>query len=91
MKPLNKIAGVNLLIILIYSVVIRIAVGRGGQGSMGILIFSAVAVGIHVFFCLIATGIMYIEKKKELGRAWLLSSGLVLLIGFSVCLGNTAL
>ena len=91
MRPLYKIAGINLLILLIYSVVIRFAVGRSGDGSLGIMIFSAIAVGIHVFICLIVAAIMNIGKNSGLGKAWLLSSGLVLLIGFSVCLGNTAL
>ena len=91
MKSLKKIAGINLLILLIYSVVIRFAVGRSGDGSLGIMIFSAIAVGLHVVFCLLIAVAMYVEKSRGLGKAWLLSSGLVLLIGFSVCLGNTAL
>ena len=91
MKPLNKIAGINLLIMLLYSVVIRVISGGKGGGSMGILILSAFAVGIHVFICLIVAAKMNIEKKSGLGKAWLLSSGLVLLIGFSTCLGNAAL
>ena len=90
MKPLNKIAGINLLIMLLYSVVIRVISGGKGGGSMGILILSAFAVGIHVFICLIVAA-TNIEKKSGLGKAWLLSSGLVLLIGFSTCLGNAAL
>jgi hypothetical protein len=92
MKSLKKIAGINLLILFAYSVLIRIFSSGGGQGaSMSILIMSAFAVGLHVLICLIITVIEYGNKAKELGKAWLLSSGIVLLVGFSTCLGNASL
>ena len=93
MKSLLKIAGINLLVLLAYSIVIRLVyVGDGKHdASMGILIMSAFAVGIHVLACLIVTGAEFANKSKETGRAWLLSSGIVLLVGFSTCLGNASL
>lgn len=93
MKSLKKVAGINLLVLLAYSIIIRVlSSGGGAQGAAaGILIMSAFAVGIHVFICLIVTGIEYTNKSKESGRAWLLSSGIVLLVGFSTCLGNASL
>jgi hypothetical protein len=91
MNPLKKIAGINLAVLFAYSVLIRILSGGGSQAAMGILIMSAFAVGIHVLVCLIVTAAEYSKKTKDLGRAWLLSSGIVLLVGFSTCLGNTAL
>jgi hypothetical protein len=92
MKPLRKIAGINLAALVAYSILIRVLSGGGGQsGSMGILLISAVVVGLHVLICLVATAGAYGDKDKELGRAWLLSSGIVLLVGFSTCLGNASL
>ena len=92
MKPLKKIAGINLMILFAYSALIRVLNSGVGQGAaMGILIMSAFAVGIHVLICLIVTAIEYGNKTKEFGRAWLLSSGIVLLVGFSTCLGNASL
>jgi hypothetical protein len=92
MKPLKKIAGINLLVLFAYSIIIRFSSGAGTQGAAaGILIMSAFAVGIHVFICLLVTGIEYANRSKETGRAWLLSSGIVLLVGFSTCLGNASL
>jgi hypothetical protein len=92
MKPLKKIAGINLLILFAYSALIRIFNSGSAQGAaMGILIMSAFAVGLHVLICLVVTAIEYGNKTKELGRAWLLSSGIVLLVGFSTCLGNASL
>ncbi len=93
MKSLKKIAGINLAVLLAYSIVIRIFSGGGGKQneSMGILIMSAFAVGIQVIICLLLAAVEYSNKSKESGRAWLLSSGIVLLVGFSTCLGNAAL
>jgi hypothetical protein len=91
MKPLKQIAGINLAVLLAYSVLIRVVNSGGGQGSMGILIMSAFAVGIHVIICLLVTASEFANKDKVLGRAWLLSSGIILLVGFSTCLGNASL
>jgi len=93
MKSLKRIAGINLLVILVYSVLIRIMSMGGGHNEEGlaVMILSAFAVGIHVITCLIASGVSYSDKKKEVGKAWLLSAGIVLLVGFSTCLGNAAL
>ena len=92
MKPLKKIAGINLLVLFAYSAVIRILSSGSGQGvAMSILIMSAFAVGLHVLICLIVSAIEHGNKSRELGRAWLLSSGIVLLVGFSTCLGNASL
>ena len=92
MNLIKRLVGINLIIMLAYSILIRLLNGHGGQGSsLGILIFSAFAVGIHVFICLVIGLACYAGKNKEQGQAWLMSSGLVLLIGFSTCLGNAAL
>jgi hypothetical protein len=92
MNPLKRIVGINLAALLLYSILIRIiSFGSSGDKSMSILIMSAFAVGAHVFVCAIVTAFQFADKSKPLGRAWLLSTGLVLLVGFSTCLGNAAL
>ena len=91
MKSLKRIAGINILVILAYSAIIRLIAGRGSQAGIGIAILSAYAVGMHVALCLIVAGGSYSTKNKDLGRAWLLSAGVVLLVGFSTCLGNASL
>jgi threonine/homoserine/homoserine lactone efflux protein len=92
MKPLKKIAGINLAVLFAYSILIRVVSSGDEHGaSMAILITSAFAVGIHVLICLVVTAIEFGNKDKGLGRAWLLSSGIVLLVGFSTCLGNASL
>ena len=91
MNPLKKIAGINLLVMFGYSALIRLVNGRGNEAALGIMILSAVAVGAHVLICLGASAFRYRDKNKPSGRAWLLSAGLVLLVGFSTCLGNASL
>lgn len=91
MNSLKTIAGINLVIILVYSALIRLASGTGNGAGMSIVILSAYAVGIHVMTCFLIAAAGYLDKKKEMGRAWLLSAGIVLVIGFSVCLGNASL
>jgi hypothetical protein len=91
MTSLKKIAGINLVILLLYSILIRVFSGGGREASLGIMIMSAFVIGLHVLICLIITAATYGNKNKELGKAWLLSTGIVLLVGFSTCLGNAAL
>jgi hypothetical protein len=92
MKPLTKIAGINLAVMFAYSAIIRWqSMGEGNNASLSIMIFSAFAVGLHVLICAVVSGSLYGEKNKALRKAWLLSMGIVLLIGFSTCLGNASL
>jgi hypothetical protein len=96
MKSFGKVAGINLAVVLAYSALIRLAAGSGSGGGsndrgLGIMVFSAFAVGAHLLVCL---GVMigfFVSGNREKGRVWLGTAGAVLLIGFSVCLGNGAL
>ena len=90
MNIIKKIAGYNLLLLLIYTIAIRFSF-TGNEKSLGILIVSAIVISIHVLINLIICLIYYSTGKKELGKAFLLSSGIVLLIGFSSCWGNASL
>lgn len=95
MKPFKKIAGLNLAILLAYSLVIDLGSRAGNsdrnEGPLGAMILSAFAVGMHVLIGAVLTSAKFARDNREEGRAWLASTGLVLLVGFSVCLGNTAL
>jgi hypothetical protein len=93
MKKFGKIVGVNLIGLLVYSLVIRIAAMHESSGdrSNDILFGSAVAVGIHVIICLLISLGTFASRDNANGRNWLGTAGVVLLIGFSVCLGNSAL
>ena len=93
MNYLAKTAGWNLLAILVYSLLIRIiSFGMSGNDhGMSIAIFSALAVGLHVAVCLVVSIAEFSSKRSDTGRAWLLSSLVVLVVGFSACIGNASL
>lgn len=92
MNSFKKIVGINLLILLVYSLLIRFASMGSSPGdvSMSIAIFSAFAVGAHVLVSLVISLAKFADNNREGGRAWLGATGLVLLVGFSVCLGNAS-
>ena len=90
MKSVSKITGVNLAIMLAYSLGIRFSYSSS-ERALGILITSAVVIGLHVLILLLISIVYYAGKQKEEGRAFLLSTGLVLLIGFSSCWANASI
>lgn len=87
MNSVSKVTGINLAILLVYSLIIRFS-SAGSEKALGILIVSAMVITAHVFIMLIICAILYAGGQKDKGRAFLLSSGLVLLIGFSSCWAN---
>ena len=95
MTYIKKIVGINLGILLLYTLFSNLAARGQGSGhseaQLGVAIFMAFAVGLHVAVCLLAMIYMFVNKKRPEGRAWLLSAGLVLVIGFSACLGSASL
>lgn len=69
-----KIVGYNILALIIYTLLSRFAAADGGP------IFDMFFIAIHVFVCII----MSIVARSWV---WLLSGILVLVIGFSTCVG----
>ena len=91
MTYIKKIAGINLGILLLYTVVSNLGSRGQNEASLQVAMMMLVFVGLHVIFCLLAMVYMFANKKRPEGRAWLLSAGLVLVIGFSACLGSSSL
>lgn len=91
MKNVKTIVGINLLVILVWSILIRTWVTGGNIHSVSILEASAYAVCLHVVACMAIAGIAFLLKKHEVAKTWLLSAGVVQLVGFSACLGNAFL
>jgi hypothetical protein len=93
MKEVKKIAAVNPIILVIYSIIIRILVSTGHNDGklVGVLALSAVVNILHVFVNLVVMIVYYAKKNNSMGKAWLLSAGILLLVGFSTCLGNAML
>jgi hypothetical protein len=89
MKDIRKIAGINLVIMFAYMVVINLT-STGQERELAVLLLSAFAVGIHVAISVLIAVIFFIQKNP-MAKAFLLSAGLVLVIGFSSCLGSVAI
>lgn len=80
-KPEMKIAGINLVILIGYTVATRLtAFGKHGEDILGNALLLAIIIVVHVLVC-IFIGAASITQTKP----WLLSALLVLLIGFSSC------
>lgn len=92
MNPLKRIAAINMAILLVYTLLSRLADNKGGQyKGLGFMIFMMIGIAVHVLVNIILCLFHFARKNKELGRAYLISAILVLLIGFSACLGLASL
>ena len=90
MSDLKRIVGVNLIILLLYSLLIYVSAGRD-EGELAILLLSAFAVGGHVTILFIVALVYFFSGNMQFGKAFLLSALVVLVIGFSACLGSAAM
>ena len=83
MKDLNKIAGFNILFIFAYAMVLRFAFGKEVQMSVSLFL-----VPLQVIANFIISITFYATKEPQLGNSYLLTTFLVLIIGFGVCLST---
>lgn len=88
MRNIKKIVGLNLLLLLVYTLLIHFA-NSGSEKALGILIASAYIIGLHVFISLVIALVSF-GSDKDRGKVWLLNTGIVLLVGFSTCLGSAS-
>ena len=79
MKELKNIVGINLVIFLIYTVLSRIPFIQNVLPLLGLAFI------FHFIIVLFASIIFFIDGNIKYGKAFLLSAGLLLLIGFSTC------
>lgn len=56
--------------------------------GIGFGMFMMIAIGIQALALLIIGIVLLVQKKKDRGRAFLLSMFIVLLVGFSACFGG---
>ncbi len=77
MSQIQKIIGANMLILLLYNLLM----GRSVYASIGLMI----AIALHMFLLSVIAMVFFGLKRSSEGKAFLLSMGLVLLIGFPLC------
>jgi hypothetical protein len=90
MSQLKKILGINILILLGYTLLIHANASKGGEG-LDVVLESMLAVGLQVAINFIVSMIHFSTKNDSLGKAFLLSTAVVLVIGFSTCWGSAFL
>ncbi len=81
MEATIKIGGINLLVIIIYTVIFQ-------ANFLNTFELYVLVIITHYIINLFASITYFSRHNNKLGRAYLLSSGLVLLIGFSTCFGK---
>ena len=82
---MNEILKVNGLILLGYTLVAVIIPDLSGA------IIAAIAIFFHVSILLVVSVIHFVKKENEQGKWYLLSSFLVLLIGFGACVATISM
>ncbi len=85
------IRNINLVILLVYMLVIHGVVGAENDTKLKFfmaMFLPIYIIGFHTLLLLTAFVVFSFIKKNEWARQCLLSAGLVLVIGFSTCLGG---
>ena len=90
MNSLKKVAGINLIILLIYTLLTNVST-TGGERGLQIAIVLAMLIVLHTGINFVVSIAFFIKRNKIAGRNFLLSALIVLVIGFSACLGSASL
>lgn len=88
MNSTTKILGINLLILLAYTLILLAASGSGSSAGMNFGILMMMAVPFHAIINLILAVVFFIKKDNPSGVAFLISMAVVGVVGFSSCLGG---
>lgn len=93
MENLKKIVGINLAIMLVYTLLMQAWAQSVDEHyiSLGVLLFTMYIVGAHVVVNLVVSLFYFFKNNKDMAKAFLLSTVIVLLVGFSSCWGNAML
>jgi hypothetical protein len=83
MEKLKVIAGINLVLLIIYTLLI------GGDGYAPVVL--AIVIALHILALLVISLLCFFGGSRGIAKSFLLSSLLVLVIGFSACLGVSSL
>lgn len=84
------VIGINLAIMLAYTIGINMSYMGSSthDAGMGVVILTAFCLAIHVALTILIGTVLLVMKKREQGGSFMLASLVVLIIGFSACLGS---
>jgi hypothetical protein len=86
MENLGRIVAINLGILALYSILLALGSGRD-EGGIAFLLLMMFAVGVHVLINLILMIVYFARGNNPKGKVFLLSTCVVLIIGFATCWG----
>jgi hypothetical protein len=91
-SPFGKIIGVNLLVLLIYSIGLKVTlVLLGDNYTEGYVAFMAFILVIHVALDLLLALALGIAGKRDAALGFLASAPVVLLVGGGMCFAGAAI
>lgn len=94
MEQIKKIIGINLIILLAYTIIIQLMAQLQSDPShkgLIILIITLYALIAHIGINVLISIIYFFKDGSDKGKAFMLSSLVILLVGFSSCWGNAFL
>ena len=94
MEQSKKIIGINLAILLGYTIIIQLIAQINGNNqyqSLFVLIVTMYAMIAHIGIHFLIAIFYFFKDDGDTGKVFLLSSLIVLLVGFSTCWGSSFL
>lgn len=94
MKQNKKIIWINLAILLIYTMIIQLAgeiQSDSGHKPLFILGYTMSTIIVHLVINILLIVFFFYKDDSDKGKALILSSLLVILVGFSTCWGSAVL
>lgn len=87
-KTIAIVLGINLVMVLIYTLVFGAMIPGNHRDSLGFAIAMAFTVSLHAFLCVVAGVVFWIRDVKGFVGPFILAALAVALIGFSACFGG---
>ncbi len=89
MKYIGKIVGLNLLVLLGYMALLFAAHhDEGHEWQLAFIIYAMLVIFAHMILNFVIALSYFVRKNDEMGKAWILSSLIILIVGFSTCMGG---
>jgi hypothetical protein len=91
-SPFGKIIGVNLLVLLAYSIGLKVLlVLQGDRNSEGYVLLMALVLVLHFGFDLLVALGLGVAGRRDAALGFLASAPLVLLVGFGACFAGASI
>lgn len=87
---MKKTASINLFIFLFYTILIQLLLNNSQDKKLPIIIYTGFCIFIH-FLILFISGINSYHNNSNDGKSKILISLVLLMIGFSTCLGTSTI